>query len=1395
MRLQLRCRRRKIAKPATPKVQTGSVLNSCGSVSRFLRWLSLLIFALTPQGLATFVDVVPVSGSPPPDPDDLTSSTTKSKTVPPPSFIDVLLMFENPHLDFRRMAKQRKKLLRSLRFSSSSRKRRLAACVASTELKAELWPHRHVTSVVDQHVVYLSKDAHNSDTPVVLDTGASFSITPFETDFVTKIVPTSSREMKGIADSLKIQGIGTVSWPIRDVFGRTRTVSTQAFYVPESSIRLFSPQRLFQENQAGRCIIDHLKTTLELPDGGKLEFPFNPSNNLPLMFIDRYEKVGLNAVDIPDPTGLPAVFDVIAAENANLTAAQKELLLWHFRLGHAGLGWVQALMRKRKGELGADPFPPVLPTVHDKAKSCDKPLCEACLLGKQHRRTPGSVTVKAKPEMEMAIRREALHPGDCLSLDQYESAVRGRLPHSYGKEKVSSRLVGGTIAVDHASGYVFLRNQQTLRAGDTVRSLREFQKEASQSSVSFKRFHADNFPFDSTEFKDHLQSDPGHPIALDFSGVGAHHQNAVAERAVKTISYLARSMLLHQLLHWPAAFDLKNWPSAMEQAVFLYNHMPSERNSLAPVELFTGTKLFSYDALSRARVWGCPCYVLDPRLQDGKRIPKFTPRSRRGVYLGVSPKHSTTVGRILNLQTGYISPQYHVVYDEHFTTVMSSRFDYDKFDAATWASLIQSGYEKVLDPEDVDGNVVPFSDWYDDWITTDGTPDVTSTDSSPSVSEGDDDVEVPDSIPTTTIETSASEGAPFDPPSQPSVTRSGRRYAQHQHDAYVAGGNPRQKVRQHQLQAQFEQGLDWSKTLSQLRSKDSKSLFAHLAQHFDEDDGTQEDWSPMAFKAKCYDEDNPSYEQAMNGPNAKGYKEACKKEYDTLEAMGVWEVVTRKPWMNVLPCIWALKRKLYPDGTVKKLKGRICSGGHRQKRDVDYHNDIFSPVVSWSTVRLLLILSVIMNLATLQIDFTSAFVQADIDRPPNFHTMTPKEQSRQGVFMEMPRGFVQPGKVLKLKKSLYGLKQAPMIWFNHLKGKLETLGFVQCTDVDQCLFVSDKVVLLCYVDDCLLYAKQSEDIQDVIRRMRELNLQLDEESSVEGFLGVDIVRDQEAGTITLTQTGLTKRIVSALGCDDLPAVSTPADEILHKDTDGDPATGDFNYASVVGMMWYLYGHSRPDLGFALSQASRFTHFPRRSHELALIRIGQYLKGTLDKGMILRPTALDQLYMDCHVDSDFMGLHGKEPRDDPVSVKSRAGFIISLNNCPLVWSSKLQDSIALSTMMAEYYALSTAMRDVLPLRNLTKTVAKAVGIPEEHVSTFKVTCHEDNDAARTLANLEPGRTTPRSKFYDVKVHWFRSHLNEHLTVQRIDTKDQWADIFTKPLPTETFEFLRKKILGW
>ena len=241
------------------------------------------------------------------------------------------------------------------------------------------------------------------------------------------------------------------------------------------------------------------------------------------------------------------------------------------------------------------------------------------------------------------------------------------------------------------------------------------------------------------------------------------------------------------------------------------------------------------------------------------------------------------------------------------------------------------------------------------------------------------------------------------------------------------------------------------------------------------------------------------------------------------------------------------------------------------------------------------------------------------------------------------------------------------------------------------------------------------------------------------------------------------------------------------------------------MLWYLYGHSRPDLGFAVSQAARFAFAPKRSHELALIRIGQYLKKTKKKGMILKPMSTsDSFRMDAYVDSDFMGLYGKEKRSDPNNVKSRTGYLLCINDCPIVWSSRLNDSIALSTMMAEYYALSSCMREVLPLRDLTKGIAKGLGISDDVVSDFKTTVWEDNNGALALANLEPGQHTPRSKFYDCKVHWFRSHITREgspetsrdgIFVRKIDTKIQIADLLTKPCPKDVFERLRKLMIGW
>jgi hypothetical protein len=105
----------------------------------------------------------------------------------------------------------------------------------------------------------------------------------------------------------------------------------------------------------------------------------------------------------------------------------------------------------------------------------------------------------------------------------------------------------------------------------------------------------------------------------------------------------------------------------------------------------------------------------------------------------------------------------------------------------------------------------------------------------------------------------------------------------------------------------------------------------------------------------------------------------------------------------------------------------------------------------------------------------------------------------------------------------------------------------------------------------------------------------------------------------------------------------------------------------------------------------------RSHEEALKRIGRYLKGTINEGLVLRPS--ESLNIDCYVDADFAGLCPHEDNHDPTFVQSRTGFAICISNCPVIWSSKLQGDISTLTMEAENSALSSAMRDVLPLRDL------------------------------------------------------------------------------------------------
>ena len=120
---------------------------------------------------------------------------------------------------------------------------------------------------------------------------------------------------------------------------------------------------------------------------------------------------------------------------------------------------------------------------------------------------------------------------------------------------------------------------------------------------------------------------------------------------------------------------------------------------MTPHELLTGLKQPPHTLL-HLRVWGSPAFVLDPRLQDGHKLPKWTKRSRCGMYLGQSGDHHSSVGKILNLRTGHVSAQFHVVYDELFTTVPGAVTD-TVFDKQHWDDLIQLGAHYDSSADDV----------------------------------------------------------------------------------------------------------------------------------------------------------------------------------------------------------------------------------------------------------------------------------------------------------------------------------------------------------------------------------------------------------------------------------------------------------------------------------------------------------------------------------------------------------------------------------------------------------------------------------------------------------------------------------------------------------------------
>ena len=201
-------------------------------------------------------------------------------------------------------------------------------------------------------------------------------------------------------------------------------------------------------------------------------------------------------------------------------------------------------------------------------------------------------------------------------------------------------------------------------------------------------------------------------------------------------------------------------------------------------------------------------------------------------------------------------------------------------------------------------------------------------------------------------------------------------------------------------------------------------------------------------------------------------------------------------------------------------------------------------------MRLVLILSLLGNLNSRQIDYVNAYTQAPADCD---------------IFMSIPASFTIQNGTLEFSgtsaRNNYGLKQAGNNWFDALKTSLLSMQFRQ-SDHDPCLFIRNNCLILVYVDDCLIFSKDYAILDSVIDSLHSVFI-LTSQGSVGAYLGIDI-KKTASGFIELTQQGLIQKIITACGLQDQSAEhSVPVTTILSADLDGPPREHSWNYRPLI----------------------------------------------------------------------------------------------------------------------------------------------------------------------------------------------------------------------------------------
>ncbi|GKB78199.1 retrotransposon protein, putative, ty1-copia subclass [Tanacetum coccineum] len=402
-----------------------------------------------------------------------------------------------------------------------------------------------------------------------------------------------------------------------------------------------------------------------------------------------------------------------------------------------------------------------------------------------------------------------------------------------------------------------------------------------------------------------------------------------------------------------------------------------------------------------------------------------------------------------------------------------------------------------------------------------------------------------------------------------------------------------------------------------------------------------------------------TFQDVINSSENDEWVHAMKEEMSSLKKNHTWELVDQPPGQKLVSCKWLYKIKEGIEGVQKpRYKARLVARGFTQRAGIDY-NEVFSPVVRHTSIRVILSLTACEDYELEQLDVKTAFLHGNLE---------------ETIYMRQPPGFEEGtgNKVCLLKKSLYGLKQSPRQWYKRFDVYMISNGFSR-NSYDSCVYFKEfapgmYIYLLLYVDDMLIACKSKSEIEYTKGLLRK-EFDMKELGPARKILGMEIVRDRGSRTLKVSQSGYVQKILNNYRVDNGKSVSVPLGAHF-KVSLKDCPSNDWDvermskvpYENVVGSLMYLMVCT-DGYAYAVSIVSRYLANP---------------------GLVYGRDQGKHVDVDGFVDADYA--------KDPDKGRSITGYVFMVHGCVVSWKATLQHVVALSTIEAEYMALTKAVKE-------------------------------------------------------------------------------------------------------